>query len=25
MPGDSWDWCYVHETGDDLGASYSPR
>jgi uncharacterized UBP type Zn finger protein len=25
MPGDSWDWCYVHEASDDLGASYSPR
>ena len=25
MPGDSWDWCYVHEVSDDLGASYSPR
>ena len=21
--GDSWDWCYVHEASDDLGASYS--
>jgi uncharacterized UBP type Zn finger protein len=25
MPGDSWDWRYVHEASDDLGASYSPR
>jgi CPA1 family monovalent cation:H+ antiporter len=24
MPNDSWDWCYVHEASDDLGASYSP-
>ena len=24
MRGDAWDWCYVHEASDDLGASYSP-